>query len=131
MNTYKFEKSICNALNLPHSYIKSDEEWSKETNEHINLNHVRIPSLCAFAGHKHSEKSKRLMSQTLSDGRRKKPKSDLWKSRASQIRKGRRTKILCKSVLYNGTVYPSIKNAAEQNKVHRRVIRKNAIPILS
>jgi len=124
MNTYIIEKSLCEALNLPHEYFISDQEF-------INIHPVRsdsqekLPSL--FFGKKHTEESKRMMSKTLSDGRRKKPKSELWKKRRSENAKGKRTEVLCKPVLYNGVVYPSIKNAAEQNNVHRRVIRRCSI----
>lgn len=128
MITYKFEQSICAALNLPHEYMKSDQEYILE-HETWLASQEKVPSL--FKNQKHTEESKRLMSQTLSDGRRKKPKSDLWKKCRSENAKGKRTAILCKPVLFNGTIYPSIKNAAEQNQVHRRVIRKKSIPILA
>jgi len=123
MNTYNIEKSICEALNLPHDCSISDQEFFDSHPLQLD-SQEKLPSL--FFGKKHTIESKRLMSETLSDGRRKKPKSELWKTRRSENAKGKRTEILCKSVLYNGVIYPSIKNAAEQNNVHRRVIRKNA-----
>jgi len=130
MNTYNIEKSLCEALNLPDEYSISDQElraWQQECK--INAERVFYEGrdiLAPFYGKKHTEETKQKISIKSKRPRPGGKKSDLWKAKRSANTKGKRTEVLCKPVLYNGVVYPSIKNAAEQNNVHRRVIRKNA-----
>ena len=130
MNTYNIETSICDALNLPKIYQISDHDFLSAEKAERSLKPISVDELppgCSFAGMKHTEKTKMKMSKTMSDGRRKKPKTLAWKTSRSNNTKGiLPTWILRKKVIYNGVEYPTIKHAATANNVHRRVIRKHA-----
>lgn len=131
MVTYNIEASICDALDLPKVYYKSDQDYISEETFQLRLHPklvCELPPGCSFAGMKHTEETKLKMSNTMSDGRRKRPKTVAWKTSRSENTKGRLPPwIPQKRVLYNGIEYPTIKHAAIANNVHRRIIRKHGV----